>query len=156
MTDHSLTTARQAYFDATTTIRHYDGQLYAFHRMAIAILAIIASLSGSNIFSDVPEQLHFSLPALGAILSLLFWIISGKHVSLIQRERQRAIAARADLLDLGDTAISEIDRLKIEAPSTNQRQGISRKIRFGWLWGAIYIILFSVFVLILASMFLLG
>lgn len=125
-------TARKIYFDATQTIRHYDGERTSTHRLAVAVLGALFAFTNSNLFNEV------TLPyvsAAGAIFSLLFLLITSKHSTLIYRERSRAGAARSILSQCGDQTIERIDSKKLES----YKKARLSTIRISSLWAAMYI-----------------
>ncbi|MEP6018888.1 MAG: hypothetical protein ABJ251_10465 [Paracoccaceae bacterium] len=131
--DEQPSTALKVYFDATQTIRHYDGERTATHRLAVATLGGLFAFSGTDLFNQPMLPILFLI---GTLLSLLFLAITFKQSALINRERARAGAAR-DLLDkLGDRTISHID-----AARTDQYKTLAfSRIRIASLWSLMYLV----------------
>ncbi|MEL6368673.1 MAG: hypothetical protein AAFQ16_12020, partial [Pseudomonadota bacterium] len=96
-------TALKLYFDATNTIRHYDGERTATHRVALAVLGALLAFTSSDIF--VPDQMIIPVSVVGASLSILFLLMTKKIGALVDRERAKARAAAKVLADLGDCTI---------------------------------------------------
>lgn len=127
-------TALRIYFDATDTIRHYDGERMATHRIALTLLGALLAFAGSDFFRP---QMTVTLAVFGVFGSLIFFLLSLKFGALIFRERSRAQAARQILKELGDATIVEIDTRKNE----NYRKVQLSGVRTGTLWTVFYLLL---------------
>ncbi|MFG5379702.1 hypothetical protein [Yoonia sp. R2-816] len=134
-------TALKVYFDATQTIRHYDGERTATHRLAVATLGALFAFTGSELFNQVMLPV---LSVVGALLSLFFLVVTFKHSALIDRERARAAVARDLLSKLGDQTISQIDN---EKAARYKKIAFSR-IRTATLWPCMYLLFALSFVAI--------
>lgn len=128
----SMNTALKIYLDATQTIRHYDGERTATHRLAVAVLGALFAFSGSMFYSD--EMLTATV-FVGFSLSLLFLLITTKHAALVERERARARGARDLMTSTGCKTILDIDSRKIN----HIKNGILKNIRLSYLWSLMYV-----------------
>ena len=137
MNEIERATASKVYFDATTTIRHYDKERTSTHRVALAVLSGLLAVGSSDLFSD--DYTSVVVNVVGTLISAIFYMISGRYGGLIERERSRAKTARRLLDEGGDRAIATIDEAKREM----MRDVQFKYVKLSSLWGLYY----SVFVL---------
>ena len=111
--------------------------------MALAILSGLLAFGNSNLVSK--ENTLIIVSIVGALMTIIFFLISNKYAVLIQRERGRARASGQLLESLGDGTIVTVDA---ENHKANSKKGLS-KIKLRLLWNLYYIaFLFGFIVLI--------
>ncbi|MGH1371651.1 hypothetical protein [Planktotalea sp.] len=116
MNEQERDTAVKVYFDATSTIRHYDKERTSTHRVALAVLSGLLALASTDF---VPDDVSGAVVSVaGVFISIIFYIVTAKYAGLIEREKSKARAARSYLAQLGDNAIADIDNSKTELTRT--------------------------------------
>lgn len=120
----SLDIAQAVYFDATTTIRHYDGQRAGFIKISISLISLLlTSAAALEILPSEAESrapIHFVLGFV-VLISALFLAISLKFSILIDRQKRRARASAEKIALLSDTSILEIDSAVRERERSKRR-----------------------------------
>lgn len=146
MSEHSssLETAWMVYADATQTIRHYDGERSATHRVALTVLSVLFAFSGSSLYT---EKMSLAVCGIGAVMTLVLAAISIKFGTLIDRERARARAAREIMAERGDATIKSIDAQR----SIAMKQQFMARWRLSTMWLIYYIVIFFGFLALFGS-----
>ena len=134
MNEIERATASKVYFDATSTIRHYDKERTASHRVALAVLSGLLSVGSSDLFLD--DNASVVVSVVGALISVIFYMISDRYGELIEREKSRARTARRLLDQGGDRAIATIDEAKREMMS----DVLVKYAKLSSLWGLYYLV----------------
>lgn len=134
-TNISSDTILRVYFDATQTIRHFDGERTSTHRLAIAVLGGLLAFTGSTLFSS---EMILVTSAVGMAMSFLFLMLAQKYSYLIQRERLKARAASKLLSSIDDQSIERVDHEK----KVHSKLYFLSRTRISTLWSALYITMF--------------
>jgi len=128
---------RSIYFDATATIRHYDGVRATFTQIFAAILAAFTS-AGATLFSRITAEWLLTASTLLALLSCLAILAVLKLNDLIALQRKRAATAMRDYQDIaGDFDFVSIN---LKAREASRIPFVSR-INLGAVWVSIFAML---------------
>src|SRR5262245_48184283 len=87
---HTLEYLKEIYFDATETIRHYDGLRASFTQTFASLLAIFTSVVSAAALQGMANTLVPAAAAVVSILSLLGLGVILKLNDLINLQRRRA------------------------------------------------------------------
>jgi hypothetical protein len=130
---------KEVYFDAITTIRHYDGQRASFTQLILSALTV---LIGFSIISTKPDNAIVFVRALatvGALLSVIGFLVSLKLNDLISRQRLRARLALTELEGGTDEkTIANIDKA-LDARSAESFLG---RISLRTIWSLVFVVYF--------------
>lgn len=126
------------YFDAVSTIRHYDTQRSSFATISLSGFAGLTAIAAIYAKGEVNQSVFQFLSMLGFILSVLACVVMAKFDRLIRRQRTRAKTASTFLEK--DFSIGVIEKVDFEVNAREQHKLFTR-IQFSWLW----ICVFSVF-----------
>lgn len=128
---------KEIYFDATSTIRHYDTQRTGFTQLVLSALTVMIGFIIALSKPETPSLVLQGLAVVGMTLSIAGFVIAGKLGTLISRQRNRARLALEKLeAEWKDSPISEIDA-ELKAGS---KDGIFSGVKLETIWSCIFII----------------
>src|SRR5262245_48225150 len=118
------------YFDATSTIRHYDTLRVTFSSLSLSALALMAGFLYVQVKGGSPETVR-ALGVVSSLVALISVIVVVKLSSLIARQRLRArFSVRIIEEEFGAPSISRVDR---EVRETS-RTWLTNPISLSSLW----------------------
>jgi hypothetical protein len=131
------------YFDATSTIRHYDSLRATFSSLSLSALALLGGFSAAQMKGGSPETIR-ALAIVGLLLALLSILTVIKLSYLIERQRLRArVSIRLLEECTGGPAISLVDREVRETSKT----WVTSSLSLNSLWTGFFVALFLLFAL---------
>lgn len=141
---------KEIYFDATTTIRHYDGVRSSFTQIYGSLVAIFTTTS--SYFAKSLDGPYFFLgSAVSLSMSVLGLFIILKINSLLRLQRRRASIAMSQLEE--NIGISTFFSINNRAKSS-QNDDITNKISLSVLWCGIFAVLIAInFLLLIIGIF---
>ena len=138
---------KDTYFDAITTIRHYDGQRASFTQLVLSALTVIAGFTVVSSKPDSSLTLLKALSVLGFMLSCSGILVTAKLNNLIKQQRLRAKLA-VELFEIGgDPVIQKIDATVKERNSLSLLGNLS----LNSIWSGVFVIFLVANVLLFLS-----
>jgi hypothetical protein len=129
--------ASDTYFDATSTIRHYDTQRATFASLSLSALAFLTGFASTQAKVGGSVLIFRCLALTGLLLAVLSVVVVAKLASLVDQQRLRARSA-SDILhdEFGMTAVRVVD----ERVRDGSKASVLRKLRLSSLWIAMFAI----------------
>jgi hypothetical protein len=131
------------YFDATSTIRHYDTLRATFSSFLLSALALMGAFFATQSKGGNPQAVR-TLAIIAMLLALLGVLVAIKLDGLIDRQRLRARASIRILEEAtGVTAISKVDQEVRERSNAL----LSNVISLNALWVGLFVAMLVLFTL---------
>lgn len=146
MKDETLKFLQAIYFDATTTIRHYDSTRTSFGQMFAAILSFITALAVAGTTTGAAPRLLVPLAGLAMLLSIVAVAIMARFGKLIEFQRKRASAA----MEAFERGAGENGLTAVQAEA-QRRAGPRPRIRLRHLWVLVFTLVAAANVAVLAT-----